>query len=132
MALDRNPGITFTVDVTPLSEQISSVISGITNATSGVSYSAAEAGRALRELTNKLLQAGVTITNSDGTLKASSDVLEELADKWTEIGNINPFTPDEIAQGLLRAQALEQSEKPKEKEPFDFLKQNAYDENFNF
>lgn len=128
LTLDQNPGITFTVDVAPLSEQISSIISGITNATLGVSYSAAEASRALREFTNKFLQAGVTITNSDETLKASSDVLEELANKCIEIGCINPVSPEEIAAGLLRAQTLEQSENPNQKEPFDFLEQNAYDE----
>ena len=112
MRFNNNPSVTLTLDecdaVKPVQPRAS----------------AHEASEALRRLS-------ISFINANGELKKALDVFSELADKWIEIGNVNPVTPDEIAQGLLRAQTPDTTATPKEDEVFNFLEQNAYDEDFH-
>ena len=116
MQFNNNPSVTFTLD------EIGSVLDEVKPVQPRAS--AREAGEALRK-------AFISLTEANGEFKKASDVLSELADKWSEIGNINPITPDEVAQGLLRAQTPDTTVTPNENEVYNFLEQNAYDEDFH-
>lgn len=116
MQFNNNPSVTFTLD------EISSVLDAVEPAQPRAS--AHEAREALRKFC-------ISLTEVNRGLKKASDVLSELADKWNEIGNIYAITPDEVAQGLLRAQTPDTTVTPNENEVYNFLEQNAYDEDFH-
>lgn len=84
-----------------------------------------------KEIVEALRRVSISLTKANGGFKKASDILSELADKWVEIGNINPVTPDEVAQGLLRAQTPDATVTPNKNEVYNFLEQNAYDEDFH-
>lgn len=91
-----------------------------------VGISAKEAGEALRKLS-------ICLCDKDKQeFKYTKDILEELADKWNEIGCINPATPEEISQALAGPATPEATETPNQNADFDFLEQNAYDKSQNF
>lgn len=115
MQFNNNPSVTFTLD------EINSVLDVVKPVQPRAS--AHEAGEALRKFC-------ISLTEANGGFKKVSDTLSELADVWNEIGNINPITPDEVAQGLLRAQTPDAIVTPNENEVYNFLEQNAYDEDF--
>ena len=116
MQFNNNPSVTFTLD------EINSVLDVVEPVQPRAS--AHEAREALRKFC-------ISLTEVNRELKKASDVLSELADKWNEIGNIYAITPDEVAQGMLRAQTPDTTVTPNENEVCNFLEQNAYDEDFH-
>ena len=118
MQLANNLKVTFTMDNAKINEDI---FSALCQSMAQVGTSAKEVGEALRKLS-------ICLYDKDKQeFKYTKDILEELADEWNEIGLINPATPAEISQGLLRAETPGTTETPNQNAVFDFLEQNAYD-----
>ena len=119
MTINNNPTITFSMDDTKINKD---AFSALCDSMAQVGVSAKEAGETLRRLSIRLYDP------ISEEFRSTYDILNDVADRWNAIGNVNPFTPEEIAQGLLRAETLGTTENPNQKEPFDFLEQNAYEE----
>ena len=92
---------------------------------SQVGTTAAKTGQAL----NKLARA---LNEQNQRWEYTTEKLPELVDKINAIGCVNPAAPEEISQGLLRAETLGASEIPNENISFNFLEQSAYDKSKNF
>ena len=106
---------------TIVSDQLSALMYNLSAAAGKVGISAREAGNSLQKI--------VQIFDKEKQKYCyTKDILEELADRWNEIGCINAVSLEEISQGLLRPETSGATETPNQNEPFDFLEQNAYDE----
>ena len=119
MTINNNPTITFSIDDTKINKD---AFSALCYSMAQVGVSAKEAGEALRKLSIRIYDP------ISEEFRYTYDILNDVADRWNAIGEINPFTPEEIAQGLLRAETPGATEIPNQNEPFDFLEQNAYAE----
>ncbi len=49
-----------------------------------------------------LEKLGITVNNSDGTIKSAEQILQELADIWNKVGLINAQPTEEIRLGIER------------------------------
>lgn len=123
MIIDNNLTVTFSMDNAEINKD---AFAALCYNMAQVGTSAKEAGEALRKLTVRLYDA------NRQEFRYASEVLSDLADKWNEIGCINPVTPEEIAQGLLRAETPGTTENPNQNKHSDFLEQNAYDDTKDF
>lgn len=111
--------VTFTMDNAKINKD---AFSALCYNMAQVGVSAKEAGEALRKLS-------ICLYDKDKQeFKYTKDILEELADKWNEIGCVNPATPEEISQALAGPATSEATETPNQNADFDFLEQNAYKE----
>lgn len=121
MRLDNNPQVELKMSNAMISDQFAQLMYSLSAAAGKVGVSAREASDALQKI--------VRVFDDDKQeFRYTKDIFEDLADKWNEIGCINPATPEEISQGLLRAETPGATENSNQKEPFDFLEQNAYNE----
>lgn len=130
MSLDSNPQVSFIMENANINKDM---FSALCYNLSQVGTTAAEAGQALHKI--------VQVFNKENqTWSYATEALEQLADKWAEIG-CTSFTiqPDEVEDirrklqnskgaDLLRPETPGATETPNQNEPFDFLEQNAYDE----
>lgn len=108
MQLENNLEITFTTD------DIKDTFSVLHQNMTQVETSAKGVEEALRRLC-------ICVYNKDKQeFKSAKDIMEELADKWNEIGCIHPATPDKISQALV--------EISNQNTNFNFLERNAYKE----
>ena len=134
MSLDLNPQVSFTMENANINKDM---FSALCYNLSQVGTTAAEAGQALRKI--------VQVFNQDNqTWSYTTEALEQLADKWAEIGCTSfKIQPDEVEDirrnamtmlqnskgvDLLRPETPNATETPNQNEPFDFLEQNAYEE----
>lgn len=124
MMINYNPEITFSLDNATINKDM---LSALCYNLAQVGTTAKEAGDALRRLSVQVYDP------ARQEFKYTVDVLEDLARKWNEIGCTSfRISPEEVVQGLLRAETLGTTEIPNENESFDFLEQNAYDKSKNF
>ncbi len=130
MSLDPSPQISFTIENANINKDL---FSALCYNLSQVGTTAAEAGQALR----KVVQ---TFNKENQTWSYTTEALEQLADKWAEIG-CTSFTiqPDKVENirrklqnskdiDLLRPETPNATEISNQNESFDFLEQNAYEE----
>lgn len=130
MSLDLNPQVSFTMENANINKD---VFSALCYNLSQVGTTAAEAGQALCKIAQ-------VFNKENQTWSYATEALEQLADKWAEIG-CTSFTiqPDEVEDirrklqnskgvDLLRPETSGATEIPNQNEPFDFLEQNAYEE----
>lgn len=111
--------VTYTLDDAKINEDI---FSALCQSMAQVGTSAKDVGEALRKLS-------ICLYDKDKQeFKSTKDILEELADKWNEIGCVNPATPEEISQALAGPATPEATETQNQNTDFDFLEQNAYKE----
>ena len=134
MNLDLNPQISFTMENSNINKD---VFSALCYNLSQVGTTAAEAGQALRKI--------VQVFNQENqTWNFTAEALEQLADKWAEIGCTSfIIQPDEVEDIKRNAMTLLQTsrgvdlprpetpgttENPNQNERFDFLEQNVNNE----
>lgn len=130
MSLDLNPQVSFTMENANINKDM---FSALCYNLSQVGTTAAEAGQALRKIAQ-------VFNKENQTWSYTTEALEQLADKWAEIG-CTSFTiqPDEVedirrklqnSEGvdLLRPETPGATEILNQNKPFDFLEQNAYEE----
>lgn len=130
MSLDLNPQISFTMENANINKDM---FSALCYNLSQVGTTAAEAGQALRKTAQALYK-------QNQTWSYTTAELEQLADKLAEMGCTSfKIQSDEVEDimtmpqnsrdvNLLRPETSNATETPNQNESFDFLEQNAYDE----
>lgn len=133
MTLTENPSIEFTTDNAKMNLDLFNQL---------CKPSANETSNALRNISNVLSKLNIELTNSNNTFKTTADIMQDFADRCVDIGctsfKIQPDDLYRVKEGnnivvkkgsdLLRPETQDITENPNQNKPFDFLEQNAFDQ----
>lgn len=125
MTFNNSPTLTIKMDNATVSNSFGEMMKKISEAMGTVGVSAEEAGRALQKTVR-------VFDDEKQEYRNTIDIFEDLARRWNEIGCINAATPEEISQGLLRAETPGTTENSNQKTDFNFLEQNDQEEDNPF